>query len=138
MGAPYAWDASRLRTDEKRDLVFRDPNDGWQVKLDIGLADDLGGGRTCASASTRCRPSNCASSTWPSRGPKLRCTVVWGAFKNAYQSALAYLLYSPRRGDARAVRGVQRDLKSGFRARSDHDGGAAASATGRALRHRRR
>jgi exodeoxyribonuclease V beta subunit len=89
---PFLWPHADLRNDDKLFARFHDPDDGRRLKLDIGSPEhdahvDLAAKESLAEslrltyvALTRARH---------------RCTLVWGLFKKAKKSPLAYLLHQP-------------------------------------------
>ena len=113
---PYLWDGALLNEGDKKAVRFHDPSDASRLKLDIGsshrdahlvlaqrevFAENL---RLLYVALTRAQH---------------RCTVVWGAFRSAEDSALGYVLHQPQpvKGDPRAA--TKERIKSFIRARDD-------------------
>ena len=124
---PYLWDGALLRQSDADCLRFHDPTDGYQLKLDLGSPDQQQHKRL---AEREALAENLRLLYVALTRAKHRCTIVWGAFREARTSALGYLLHQPRPApadafalaDATAAR-IQ-DLMAGgdARLRSDLEG----------------
>jgi exodeoxyribonuclease V beta subunit len=97
---PFLWDGRLLKGSDDKELRFHDPERGDRLTLDIGVPADPGhlaiakrealgeGLRLLYVALTRARH---------------RCVVVWGRFKEAETSPLAYILHQPPPAKARTI-----------------------------------
>ncbi|MGD0950521.1 MAG: exodeoxyribonuclease V subunit beta [Candidatus Binatia bacterium] len=99
---PYLWDGALLHKSDKEMLRFHDSTDDYRLKLDIGSSDHavhLGAAEREAFA------ENVRLLYVALTRARHRCTVVWGAFRSAPDSALGYVLHQPSgvSGDPRAA-----------------------------------
>jgi exodeoxyribonuclease V beta subunit len=113
---PYLWDGALLTDSDKKALRFHDPDDAYRLKLDIG-------------SSARAAHRSVAEQEAFAENLRLlyvaltraqhRCTLVWGAFRSAEDSALGYVLHQPSgvKGDPRTA--TTGRIKAFIRARDD-------------------
>jgi exodeoxyribonuclease V beta subunit len=89
---PYLWDGLLLQKNDEKTLLFHDPADDYRLKLDIGSSDkDVH--RTAAEREAFAE--NVRLLYVALTRAQHRCTVVWGAFRSAEDSALGYVLHQP-------------------------------------------
>ncbi len=127
---PYLWDGTLLRKGETA-LQFHDPADGNRLKLDIRGRDDPA---HRARAETEIFAESLRLLYVALTRARHRCSVVWGAFRGAESSPLAYVLHQPSQasGDLREATAAR--IKSFVGSRTDRamraelDGLAAAAA----------
>jgi exodeoxyribonuclease V beta subunit len=89
---PYLWDGALLREDDKKWVRFHDPDDSNRLKLDVG-SDNIK--QHCDQAALEVRAENMRLLYVALTRARHRCTVVWGAFRDAEGSPLGYLLHQP-------------------------------------------
>ena len=106
---PQLWDGRLLFPHEKRDLLFHDPQDANVAKLDIA---PLEGGVSTRRAEWEKLAEHVRLLYVALTRAKVRCTVVWGAFRGAFDtSALGYLLHpSPMSSEPPTVDDVRAHL----------------------------
>jgi exodeoxyribonuclease V beta subunit len=118
---PYLWDGALLTQSDKKAVRFHDGGDANCLKLDIGSAD-----RDAHLALAECETfaENLRLLYVALTRARHRCTVVWGAFRSADDSALGYVLHQPRgvKGDPRAA--TKERIKSLIRSHDDQGMGA--------------
>jgi exodeoxyribonuclease V beta subunit len=106
---PFCWNTG-ARTGE---VTFHDLNRSGQLVMDIG-SDELEAHERMAEREDLAE--NARLLYVALTRAEYRCVVVWGAFRDAGESALAYLLHPPRRLEPS---NLVRDLKTHFATLSD-------------------
>ena len=89
---PYLWDGTLLHPQDRQAPRFHDPDDAYRLKLDIGSPDHVG---HVAIAAREAFAENLRLLYVALTRAQHRCTVVWGAFRHAQDSALGYVLHQP-------------------------------------------
>ncbi len=98
---PYAWDADELFGDEKEDTLYHDPRDGLRAVLDVRPAADEGK-KPALDLARREREAEALRLLYVAvTRARHRCVLVWVPSSRSHQSALAQLLWSPRRHEPR-------------------------------------
>jgi exodeoxyribonuclease V beta subunit len=113
---PYLWDGALLSAGDKKAIRFHDTGDANRLKLDIGSAEH---DAHLALAEREIFAENLRLLYVALTRARHRCTVVWGAFRSAQDSALGYVLHQPNgvKGDPRAA--TKDRIKSLIRSRDD-------------------
>jgi len=113
---PYLWDGVLLHKQDRKIPRFHDAADDYRFKLDIGSSNhDL----NLAAAEREAFAENVRLLYVALTRARHRCTVVWGAFRSAPDSALGYVLHQPSGGGG-DLRSATRDRIASFiRARND-------------------
>ncbi len=89
---PYLWDGWLLHPDDRRAVVYHDPDDAAvRVDVDPQRADD---GVALTAARRESLAENVRLLYVALTRARHRCVVLWGGFYNFDTSALAYLLHS--------------------------------------------
>ncbi|MCC6625339.1 MAG: exodeoxyribonuclease V subunit beta [Deltaproteobacteria bacterium] len=119
--APYVWESSFLRREDRRDLVFRDQTNRWEVTLDIGLDDGTPTRQThLGLVEHEIQTEQLRLLYVALTRARMQTTITWGAFNHLQRSPLAYLLYAPvRAAHADALERTVKALKRLTRM-SDH------------------
>jgi exodeoxyribonuclease V beta subunit len=128
---PYLWDGKLLHPNDNNALRFHDPDDNNQLKLDLGSHDFQAHKKL---AEREALAENLRLLYVALTRAQHRCSIVWGPFGAAPDSALGYLLHrepdavDPVDGTVRRIKGFnkQRD-DAGMRADLEQ---LAASACG--------
>jgi len=89
---PFLWDGTLLRMDDAVWIRFHDPDDGDRLKLDLGSGDK---GAHALLAEREALAENLRLLYVALTRARYLCTVVWGGFRGAGSSPLAYLLHQP-------------------------------------------
>jgi len=92
---PYLWDGTLLRDEDCKWVRFHDPADRNRRKLDVGSPDIEAHRRR---AELEAMAENVRLLYVALTRARHRCTVVWGAFRDAERSPLGYLLHQPGAG----------------------------------------
>jgi len=88
---PFFWTEGALHDDDRRFVRFHDPSDG-RLTLDVGSADHAA---HLALAEREALAESLRLAYVALTRARHRCVVVWGAFRDAERSSLAYLLHQP-------------------------------------------
>jgi len=112
---PYLWDGTLLRKGETA-LQFHDPDDGNRLKLDI-----RGGDHPVhrERAETELFAENLRLLYVALTRAQHRCSVVWGAFRDAQSSPLGYLLHQSHGADGNLRKVTADRLKAFFASGND-------------------
>ncbi|MBC8067466.1 MAG: UvrD-helicase domain-containing protein, partial [Deltaproteobacteria bacterium] len=101
---PYAWDGEDVRSDEKEDLLYHDPDDGLATVLDLRRGDDPHKKGAIDHARREHDAESLRLLYVAVTRARHRCVLVWAASSRANTSALGYLLWSPRPGEPELAR----------------------------------
>ncbi len=89
---PFLWDGKLLRGDDAKWIRFHDPDDEDRLKLDLG-GDDLAAHEALAKREALAESLRLLYVALTRA--RYLCTFVWGGFRDAGSSPLAYLLHQP-------------------------------------------
>jgi len=89
---PFLWDGKLLQKADAALPRFHDPVDNHRLKLDLGSSDQE---KHLELARREALAEHLRLLYVALTRAKHRCTIVWGAFKEAETSALGYLLHQP-------------------------------------------
>ncbi len=113
---PYLWDGALLNEADKKALRFHDPADANRLKLDIGSFDRRA---HLALAEREAFAENLRLLYVALTRARHRCTVVWGPFRSAEDSALGYVLHQPPDASGDPCTATRDRIRSLIRARDD-------------------
>jgi len=113
---PYLWDGTLLRKGETA-LPFHDPDDGNRLKLDIRGSDHPAHRERAA---TEVFAEHLRLLYVALTRAQHRCSVVWGAFRDAESSPLGYVLHQAPRAPAELRHLTAAHIKAFFASGNDY------------------
>lgn len=102
---PFHW--SKSRVDKDAVFTFHDEEDDWRLNLELDPENSL----HRASAAREELAEDMRLLYVSLTRAKSRCYLVWGRFREAETSALAYLLHPPARGEENIVGAAAKNFK---------------------------